>query len=319
MRKLVIALSIATVTFAITTLYFARELRLARADIAASATTAAEPAISPPRADTAPVLPEAALASTPVAPNSNPNEHTVSPGHPVRMTALDANQNMRENLQKLRDPTLRGQMHDQMKGLFRDPSLAEYLGLSTSAYDQLLELHTEQYLDTMEASILCQLERDCRSSVDQSTLDAQKLAIAQLIGTENQKKLETYEMSRNERGDIERLRGRLSDKNRLTDDQAEKFIASIVDERTRIEADIKQRGGNFGVSSINGQTYYLSFDDENPDRQYEEAAAYNRRIHERAAQILSEQQLAVYDQMREETLRMMRTTAEHAGAPAKQP
>jgi hypothetical protein len=311
MRKLVAALSLSTVTFAATTAYFARELQRERANDARVATLPA--AEQPATADT----PQRSLNNNDAPPASPPvaasREENIDPMEDAkRRVAANADR----ELAKLLDPAKRRAMLDEMKagsrGLYSQ--LAQVLQLSDFEYDRLLELLAEQQLAGHERMLRCALDSTCKfPGFDRAYRDSQELEVAALIGADRQQRLEKYQQSLDERNSVRQLRGRLPDKDHLSDAKAELLIAAIAEEHQRFEAAIVQSGA--GVSGLNtgGVSFALSPEESGAEKRLAEATEYLGRVRERAAQILTAGQLAVFNEMLDEGFRGLQSHVRQDG------
>jgi hypothetical protein len=135
-----------------------------------------------------------------------------------------------------------------------------------------------------------------------------------LLGPDHMDDFTQYQTSLGEREAVIQLRGRLSDANNLRDSQAEQLVAALSDERARYQREAMQRGtsvSGWGTGQL-GMLFYAG-DSNSIDERLANAAQYSRRLHDRAATVLSPQQLAVFDQMQKELLAAMKATMSPAG------
>ena len=98
--------------------------------------------------------------------------------------------------------------------------------------------------------------------------------------------------------------GNLPDSARLTDAKAEELVKAWVEETELIRRDMQRL--QVGVGTFNGLTYVVMEPD--PDGSRTAAADdYNRRMRERAAGVLTSEQLAVLAQEQAEAIEQART------------
>jgi hypothetical protein len=317
MRKLIVALSMSTVTLAATTAYFARELqreRSLKADVVPTA-VAEKPANTPtptPSADKGDARPAAPPAATSGEEELDPREAA------KRRLALNAEQ----ELAKLLDPAKRRTRLDEMKVSSRRhfPQLAQVLRLSDAEYDRLLELLAEQGIATHEMMLRCALDPGCKfPGIDSSYRDSQKLQVTALIGADRQLRLDKYLQSLNERNGVAQFRGRLPEKHYLSDAQSERLIAAIAEEHQRFEAEITQGGGGFSGYNTGGVSFVLSGEEAGVEKRLAEATEYVEKIRERAAQVLTAGQLAIYDEMLDEGFRDVQSHVREEGEKSADP
>jgi len=308
-----------TALFATTTALFAasgvsRAQRL-HERIPASEDLATSPAAS--ISSRAPLPRSTAAVITPAnAPAGAAVEATVSRREPTESIVdleRDARRNMADRARKILpdfdDPQKRQKMLlDAMAEVRRsNPRLAEFLGITDQAAEQLTELLANQMLRVNEESLRCSQDEGCRlMDVGRGLHDRDVQEIEALLGAEGRRRLDEFRMSIPERQSIVVLRGRFTDATRLTDAQAEKLATALAEVRQRAESDLELR--NAGVSEYGSGVLGFVYpggpeDHANADDQLAEATEYGQRLRERAAQILSKEQLAIFDEARAEVLR----------------
>jgi hypothetical protein len=284
MRRLVVLLSITTVLFMATTVYFYSSEHAPAAAKDAEADTVVAPAPeseAPSAAEPAPPSPVAATAmATDEAPASRrePGEYD------------------RAFLAREADPERRPQLLEETRVGLRQryPGLEHLPRLEPATYEQLMSLLAEQLVQTHKTSIECKYASTCGTATKQLR-DAQQAELAALLGPDGKQQFEQYLESRSERLQVNSMRGRLTDENRLPDAQAEALALALADERRRVADDISQRGLTQSMTFDGIPLVYL------PGITYEDlmgqARAYQERLRTRAATLLNSSQLAVYDQI----------------------
>jgi hypothetical protein len=314
MRKLVVALSLSTLFLAISTAYLVHELRLARASVPMSAAVAAQPgqptSAAHPEAHAAAAITSAESGGdenfpTPVTTTSDGQTHTMT----REQARANAVQQAREFLKTLADPERRRAYLEENKNQMRAnyPGLAKYLGLDEVAFDRFLEVLASQELTLREKVSHCALDASCRfPGYDDSIGESMRLEAEALVGAETYRKFESFRDSRQERESVALLRGRLGDTDHMSDAQAERLALALTDERKNLEKDQATRVDGLTSFGSGGISIYAG---DNPEA-IAAADALNRRMRDRAARELTAGQLAVYDQMRDDTMNTWRSFAE---------
>ena len=303
MRKLVVALSLSTLALGVTTAYFARELQRERARKASVASLAAAeiPAAAALPKPVADIVDTPQAASQIVAADGEDPDPWEREKRRVAATAD-------RELAKLLDPAKRSAMLDEMKASSRSfyPQLAQVLQLSAFEYDRLLELLAEQQLTVREKVLRCALDPRCNfPGVDRAHRDSQELEVAALIGADRQQRLEKYQQSLNERSAVRQFRGRLPDKDHLSEAKSEQLITAIAEEHQRFEAGITQGGASVSGFNTGGVSFALSSEEAGAEKRLAEATEYLGRLRERASQILTPGQLTAFNEMLDEAFRQV--------------
>ena len=298
MRRLVYALSLTTVAFAVSTAYFARALYLERA----RSETGSVPIASPE----APAGKVAAAKPSP-QPSARSRHNVEARTTPEAVTTVvsQASPDPVKELAELSDPAQRAKKLEQRKDmlLMNHPGLAEHLHLDEDEFERFIDLSSRHELDLAEASLRCYLDESCRTrGVDRSLMDAQKREVADLFGAQTVEAFEFYRYSSGERQAAKELRARLPDKHRLSDSQSQALVEALYEEQKRINRDRQQRRMNVGT--FNGLVYTPMRDAPSDQDSAQAAAEYNRMLRDRAGAVLTPEQLAVYEKMQKEALQM---------------
>jgi hypothetical protein len=308
MRKLVFTLALSTCVFAVTSIYFWNELRHARGEAESLSRpivtlTSLERAMPQPRG----AEPHASPGDSQVAPQAAAaGASTDDEKARQRILEEDFRDGARRKLTQLTDPTMRAQMLEEWKeaNLPRKPEYARYLGISDADAERLIDVLAEQYLAESEAFARCTLQPPCNyRALSADSRAVQQRAITDLLGAEKQERFEEYTYSSTERHMVSRfLRDKIPAGSQLSEEDSERFIAALADERKLVETEIKQRGLEPFFHPMEGVAFAFStsiFEPGNSAERLREAAEYNRRIHARAKAILTPQQLAAFEQMQE--------------------
>lgn len=333
MNKLIAGLTLSTLGLAITSIYLGIELHGMRGKVEA---LSQDPSI--PMALRCPTQAARAEFTTALAPMENAACMSTT-----RLPNVDAKTRQdvydedfrdaaRRNLAQLSDPTMRAQMVEEWKeaNLPSKPRYARYLGFGDADAERLIDVLAEQFFARSEAYARCTLQPPCDYRVvSRETSAAQQTALTGLLGPERARRFEQYTYSDVERGLVANyLRGRFPAGSELSEAESERFIAALADERGLVETEIKQRGLEPFSYPMEGVAFTFSsspFQPGSSDERLKEAADYNRRIHARAEAVLTQDQLAAFEQMQEAAIvglkfwlrKQERDLATQAAVPAK--
>lgn len=299
MRIVVVALTLISVTFAGTTVYFARELKLERER---------SRAMPVPVAQTAPALSTrfSRPADTPLAtaPRTITPPSANSESEEARSNKMQIEQS-RRIVKMIEDPEQREGMLVETKMMMRNsyPRLAQTLGLSGDEADRLITLLALQQIEAQERYARCTLDPSC-SFGDPARFqnDPRVQDIANLLGADRQQQFDNYKNTLMERESVTHLRTRLSDSTRLPDDTAEALISVLADERQKIHQEAAVRGVGMNGFGTGVGVVFSASDATSADAQFESAQANSRRMRERAAEVLTAEQLRVFNEMQDELL-----------------
>ncbi len=320
MKKLSWTLGIIASLLALSTAYFARELHLERASHAAVAAAPAEASAGiGARSTSTPAGPpdsqELAATKDTVATNT-----AVSPDFPFAVTTASGNRQQptreqmkqaaieesRKFLAELATSEGRARLLEQQKLITSSgrEGMAEYLQMDPGQYSQFVDFVAGQELALRESATRCFLDPKCRYRGETAEwTEARNQEMASMFGSEVVERYLFFQRSGNERNAVAKLRGRLPDRARLSDAKADELVRAWVDETQRITDDMARVG--YGISLSNGMVYEVAEADPDGKR----AAAvddYNRRWRDRAAGLLTSEQLGIFTQMQQEVLEQAR-------------
>jgi hypothetical protein len=309
MRKLITVLALSAFALAVTSIYLWTELRDARGQVAALSNLSS----LAPFPGARPLQPEhgadptASSGTSPSAARSATQNSLVDNANArQRSSDEDFREAARQKLTQLSDPAMRAQMLEEWKeaNLPNKPKYARYLKISEAEAERLIDVLAEQYFAQSEAYARCSQKPPCDyGAVSRETGSAQQLALTDLLGAEKEQSFERYTYSNVEREMVSHfLRDKIPAGSQLSDEQAEQFIASLADERQRIEAEIRQRGLEPSIFPMEGVVFTFQnsvYEPGNTEERLKEAADYNERLHARAMVILTSKQLAAFEQMQE--------------------
>jgi hypothetical protein len=296
MKKLVLVLSSAVAVLGASTAWLALQLDAARTELAAARfqpgpPAAASPAIRPVAAMSA-ATPASRIAGAPLPRNvpSSPD-----PGRVDRARSF---------LAKYHDPVGREQLYQEYlrRAQAQYPDVGQMLNLKPEDATQLVELLVQQELAAEEWGSNCDLDLSCKVADGVQELnDTQQREIAERFGADTAAELLLYQTSDMQRRLITDMRGRLPDGARLSDAKTRELMHALAEESRSIEVDIENAGNVVWKSNYGA---YIPAQGDLSGKHDGEAAEYNRRMHERAAAVLSAEQLKYYDQLIDSAIEM---------------
>ena len=308
MNKLVIILGATTAGFAGLTLYYASELAkenarvvpgtaIVRTELPASLPSPAIPTPGSPAPELAPTtrvsLAEPAATAVPgVA--SKPAE---------KMSAADV-----DFLAMYADPQGRRTLIEEaivsQRNLKR--GIAEKLGLTEEHWQRVLEVLAEQQVENRAAFLRCRADPACKAPFTPEQLADNRQAVRDVIGEDKYAEYDRHESSMAERRTVAELQRQLMGDLPLTDQHAEELIAALADERAQAVKDMFGDGNKVvGIDMKNGWAYYV---ESAPTLEARLATAdqYSQRMRDRAATVLSGNQLTRFNQMQDLVLASLR-------------
>ncbi len=311
MKKLVFALGLTVVVLTGVVAWLAHELRVERAARSAAAdkpAVAAVPATSPVPLMKAPLPPQPPVASANAPPTADESrfQPAMFPANKAEQQAL-----ARDRLRQLTDPAQRAALAVDSKSSLRRTyiDLAKKVGLTPDEESRFLDLLVEQQLKIGEAIGRCQAEPGCdvKSALGNPQMSLQQEQI-DFMGQERFDRFTRYQDVLQERREAYELRKRLPDGQGISDSQAEQLIDSIAAERRKFADEAKERGDEVAMVFTSGSAY-AAVAQGDPDRyahKLESAVEFGRRVHDRAAEVLTPAQLEAFDGIQSEALAAMR-------------
>jgi hypothetical protein len=306
MRKLVAGLALSTAALAVACIYLWTELREARGQIQAQ--NAASAKLAPSVRPTLVPGTDAAKASANAQSTTTATAATGPLDANLRQRVIDEQyqESSRRTLAQLSDPTMRAQMLEEWKeaNLPRKAKYARYLGISVTEAEQLIGVLAERHLVQSETYARCSLKPPCDyQAMSRQLAAADQQALVDLLGAEKQQRFEQYTYS-----DLERhmvtyfMREKIPPDSQLSEEDSEKFVAGLAEERKLVEAEIRQRGLEPFQMPMEGVAFTFPaslFQQGKTEDRLKEAAEFNQRIHARAKVALSAKQLAAFEEMQE--------------------
>jgi hypothetical protein len=317
MSKLVPLLALTTAVLAGATAYLAVELHRTRAELDRAA-IAAGPQVAgsaelagfaPPGITGAPSTGGSAAkaGATPgPATSAAGNQASVpaaqaadAPGDPQRAMMLSY---ARQWLAQFDDPGQRASLLKQARaGISAQYGpLKDKLGLSDETFAQMVDLVADQNLEAQEHYLRCLTVSGCDTSKLSQPADHTQEFLA-LLGNVGFEEFKTFSGAMSERQLVAQLRGRLSDSSGLRDGDAERLVKVMSEETGKFRSESEQQGASLaGWGTGNAMLWYTK--DGSADQQLSSATQYAQRLRQRAAGILTADQLRVFAQLQEELL-----------------
>ena len=306
MRRVVLILSAVTLSFAATTIWLSAQLHDARAELAAMKSDApalpVSPQATPAASQSAPA--EAAVEASPAnrpASASQTSEHEFD----TKQWRAGLSRMLPHFREILEDPDKRAAKMREFRDNHRRefPNLAQGVGLSEDEHNRLLDLLAEQQMDHLDATYRCVLDPDCDPGrIPYLRNRNPRAELTQLLGEERFQRFNDYRDNVQERRIVANLRGEASDALRINDKQAERLVEVLGDERRKFLKEFEQRGVEYsGLNNGYGSLYYSSTA-QGAEARVAEASEFQRRQRERAAEILTPQQLQFFTERQERGL-----------------
>jgi hypothetical protein len=317
MSKLVPVLALTTAAFAGTAAYLAYQLHAARAQLE-TATIARGPQVAggaEPAGFAAPAtsggLAPTGLAAKPGvlsagAPSAAGNEAQLAGAQTLDGPA-DAQRAMmlsyaRQWLAQYDDPGQHASLLKQARaGISAQYGpLKDKLKLTDETFGQLIDLVADQNLEAQEHYLRCLMVPGCDTSKVAQPTDHTQEFLA-LLGTSGFEEFTKFSGAMNERQMVSQLRGRLSDSMGLRDSDAERLVNVMSEETGKFRSESEQQGTSLaGWGNGTAMLWYTK--DGSADQQLSTATQYSQRLRQRAATVLSAEQLRVFAQLQEELL-----------------
>jgi hypothetical protein len=313
MNKLVASLMISTAVCAAAAVYFRHQLieeRMASARVLGETTRTAG-YIPTPAAPTAPTQSAAATPAAPPAARATPVAAARAPENPDASVPIpDAEKiRMRESaarfLAKYENEFGRSEIRERQLANARE-SLSGFdreRNLDADTWEKLIELVADQNLERQAISARCAIDPLCVTPPGLSELLASsKQAIAQLIGEDGFNEMQDWRNLSVSRRVANGLSARLPSSTPLSSAQHTALAAALHAERESAIRDYLAAGQHMaGFQSADGMGVMYA-DQATPEERAMSAQNYVQRTRDRAATVLSGEQLTVFNQMQDELL-----------------
>ena len=279
---------------------------LAEASEPAKPAAVAPPAAMQPRPATPP-----ARASTPAATASTRPIEVSSGGSspwPLDETRkADMRQRAAQYLRKYDNPEGQKELREQALASTRRnlKGFDKEAGLDSLTFEKLIQLITDQEIERRVLQSRCMAEPPCDAPPPEyrELLDRQKAELANVIGREAAREMPQWMMSVGERRMTATLSGRLPANVTLSSSQSAALITALTAERRAISqeyAATRQRMAGYG--NVDGSSAMYVTDAPTIDDRVASARVNSQRLRDRAATVLSGEQLTVFNQMQDELL-----------------
>src|SRR5688572_25993517 len=215
MRRLVYALSLSTLFFAVCTADLARELYLERDGETAAPALDPSARSAPSGLGAAPAAAATRSAESTASASAKSSVPAAAPTQPLEhgaeaVVVSQASPDPGKVLAQLQDPVQRAAMLEERKSMFRSMyrDLAEVLDMDGAEFERFIDLQARHQLAMHEASTRCYIENSCGTArADRGLMKAQQREMADLFGTETMEAFERYQFTMSERGMVSELRG----------------------------------------------------------------------------------------------------------------
>jgi hypothetical protein len=312
-NKLVGVLAVGTLAFAGATFHLANEVRdeeqrsaqrFLRATIALPA-----PAQQPqPLPFSKPVDAEPRAARAPLALSPSERDAQLE----VQIRAARASEGAKL-LQRYEDPQEREKLleeerAEQRRLLGRFPRM---MSLTDEETNRLLDVLAQLHLEGQLKVARCVVEPRCSGPQDFSDVpmdrDEAEMRIAAVLGAETARRYDTFQNSVQERLMVTSFRARLDGALMVREEDAERLIEALADERDKYAKELEQRGGKIHRTSISGFPVLVregSWKRIVPE--VNDAVALGKRQRERASRVLSAEQMRAFDEVQDDVVSMVR-------------
>lgn len=182
----------------------------------------------------------------------------------------------------------------------------QLLDLGDDDNSRLLDILAASDLRHAEAMYRCNTDPACdlQSAIGMQ-IQANRRELVGLLGDEKALRLENYRDNYMERNIVASFRSGLLDSMRLSDAQAEKLADALGEERRRMVKEWQQRGEQIsGMANSWGSLNFPGTQDVG--QRLAEAMEFQRRQHDRAAEILTSAQLEIFTKQQEQMLEIAR-------------
>ena len=303
-------LAIATVVFASTTAYFAYELEIERDGSSGVAAGGSVSSAAAPAGTAVPTVAPGLQAPLPQASVTQPDKSLERVAAAPRLPTKEERLAMAQaRLDAINDPRKRAEGRDRRLSYLRDDvaAPAKYLHFTREQVEGLAEILDEQSTRHAVSNLRCELEPGCTVDPLKPRFDeADRVALAQVLG---EKKADAFIASLEnsvERGQVERFRERLPKQNDLSDEQEDRLVSALAEERRQLMETVRR--DNNSVLVLEQLKAIIPRGASDPAAYaLESAREFGHRLRERAAPILTPAQFAAYDEMLDEELRRLST------------
>lgn len=318
MRRSVLILATVSLGLAASTAYLAYELRAARQELAGLSGSAGDAARTAPAMTAAATENRSpAVQATPIAGVLASTNELARPGNP-RQAQLDAAQHAATLAHNayvrawLDNPAKRAKALSENRKSHEREFPRQLLDLDDDLYNRLLDSLAASDLRYAEAMYRCTTDAACDLGTTMKTqMQANRRELVALIGAEKTQRLEDYRDNYQERNNVASLRDELPDSMSLTDAQADTLADALGEERRRVVKEWEQRGAKIsGMANMYGSLLYPSTA-QGAEQRVAEVTEYQRRLRDRAAQVLTSEQLEIYTKQQEQMLDIARGSWEY--------
>lgn len=308
MNKWVATLATTTVLFAGTTIYFWQKSEVFAPPVVKADSAATQASFAPGAAP-------AAIPMSPSKPGSRAtNGVAAGPAASATASTADAGSGKtdpsremmlpfaKDWLRQYDDPAQRASLTKAARtGIEAQYArLRDRLKLDPNTFSQLVDLLAQEQLEQQSNYFRCLIDTSCDTSAVRPPRDHSDEYQA-LLGNDAFAQFNSYRQAMPEWQSVVQLRGRLGESNYLKDADADRLLGALTAERERYVSESNQAGAKLrGWGTGNGMVWYSG--DGGIDEQLASAQQYSERMRQRAAAILSAEQLRAFTQLQDELL-----------------
>lgn len=312
-----------TALFALSTLYLARQLHEPTA-IAAADNPIAVGHSRPPVATATPSALQEPVALPKPDGAIQPGTASTAATTAVPGVAADSRREVllpfaRDFLRQYDDLAQRGMLLTNARAGFESQysALRGRLKVDAATFDQLVSLLAEESLEQQASYFRCISDPACNLASVTTPRDRSDEFLA-LLGAEGYAQFTSYRGSLPEWQSVVQLRGRLSESDYLRDVDAERLRTTLTEARERYAEEARQQGANLqGWGNGAGMLWYSG--DGTPQQQLASATQFSQNLRQRAATLLTAEQLRVFAQLQDELLASLGAYLQQAQANPGEP
>jgi hypothetical protein len=215
---------------------------------------------------------------------------------------------MSDMLRKMmKDPAMKEMMRSQQKSMMNMMygGLFQELNLSPEQKEKFTELLLDGQMGNIEqASSIFDADATTRTEVTQAIGEAKKQQddkIKALLGEEKFAQYEEYQKDIGDRMQLDQFKGRLQDgPTALQDEQVKQLLALMKDEKTKVPPVVPDK-----LEQLK-QPFVALLKDETMEKQFQWQADLNRRVLERAGEVLTPEQLKHFSEFQTDQLNLQK-------------
>jgi hypothetical protein len=213
-----------------------------------------------------------------------------------------------EFLERYADPAQRAQLRETTLDEVRRSTAGfeQRYGLTPEQYEKLVELLADEAIEQRLTAARCITDAGCITSVfNDAVFGARDQDIRDILGDEGFKELRAFRAAETDRDVVGGLQARLAPELALTPAQADSLTHALHDERLRLRRESYSRQEHLeGWALAGGAAPRLEYADNlaTPELMYQSGERYVQAMRDRAATMLTGEQLVAFNRMQDELL-----------------